>query len=166
MQQSSWSSLIGRPQIVPVRGVLSHRGLRKDNPEVRVITGFCCSPGIADKGIAACRTAWQKCRLEKRLQVKIKLLKGPIDPAAQGLQMVPRFSIYHRISPYFSHGCASRRLSSAVHVSPTANAVPLFPRAAASREDVLHGQGMRAQHRGMPHILRPVPHVLVPVTSP
>src|SRR5438094_6403615 len=33
----------------PVRGVLSHGGLRKGNQEVAVITGFYRSPGIADR---------------------------------------------------------------------------------------------------------------------
>jgi len=33
---------------VPVRGVLSHGGLRKGNQEVAVITGVYRSPGIAD----------------------------------------------------------------------------------------------------------------------
>jgi hypothetical protein len=33
--------------MVPVRGVLSHGGLRKGNQDVAVVTGFCRSPGIA-----------------------------------------------------------------------------------------------------------------------
>src|SRR2546430_15294862 len=33
----------------PVRGVLSHGGLRKGNQEVAVITGFYRSPGIAER---------------------------------------------------------------------------------------------------------------------
>jgi len=33
---------------VSVRGILSHGGLRKDNPDIKVITGFYRSPGIAD----------------------------------------------------------------------------------------------------------------------
>src|SRR5216684_5778119 len=32
---------------VSVRGILSHGGLRKDNPDIKVITGFYRSPGIA-----------------------------------------------------------------------------------------------------------------------
>jgi len=32
---------------VSVRGRLSHGGLRKDNPDIKVITGFYRSPGIA-----------------------------------------------------------------------------------------------------------------------
>src|SRR2546430_8902035 len=37
----------------PVRGVLSHGGLRKGNQEVAVITGFYRSPGIADPHVGA-----------------------------------------------------------------------------------------------------------------
>jgi hypothetical protein len=33
-----------------MRGVLSHGGLRKSNPEGAVITGFYRSPGIAEEG--------------------------------------------------------------------------------------------------------------------
>src|SRR5467141_1756665 len=33
---------------VSVRGILSHGGLRKDNPDIKVITGFYRSPGIAE----------------------------------------------------------------------------------------------------------------------
>src|SRR6266404_2167384 len=36
---------------VSVRGILSHGGLRKDNPDIKVITGFYRSPGIAGKGM-------------------------------------------------------------------------------------------------------------------
>src|SRR6267143_193633 len=32
---------------VSVRGILSHGGLRKDNPDIKVMTGFYRSPGIA-----------------------------------------------------------------------------------------------------------------------
>src|SRR5438309_11716474 len=33
---------------VSVRGILSHGGLRKDNPDIKGITGFYRSPGIAE----------------------------------------------------------------------------------------------------------------------
>jgi hypothetical protein len=34
-------------QMIAVRGTLSHGGLRKGNPDSKVITGFYRSPGIA-----------------------------------------------------------------------------------------------------------------------
>ena len=35
--------------MVSVRGILSHGGLRKDNPDIKGITGFYRSPGIAGR---------------------------------------------------------------------------------------------------------------------
>src|SRR5438132_7909616 len=52
-----------------------------------------------DEGIAARGSAGQKRRLKERLRAKRKLLKDPIDPAAQGLHIVPSISVCHRISP-------------------------------------------------------------------
>src|SRR2546428_10224580 len=43
----------------PVRGVLSHGGLRKGNQEVAVITGFYRSPGIAEQIFAEHWEAFQ-----------------------------------------------------------------------------------------------------------
>src|SRR6266853_1372845 len=43
---------------VSVRGILSHGGLRKDNPDIKVITGFYRSPGIA--GCCSTRPATAK----------------------------------------------------------------------------------------------------------
>ena len=35
--------------MISVRGILSHGGLRKGNPDSQVMTGFYRSPGIAEK---------------------------------------------------------------------------------------------------------------------
>src|SRR5467141_997962 len=48
---------------VSVRGILSHGGLRKDNPDIKVITGFYRSPGIAAR--------WVPCRPHFFLPVRV-----------------------------------------------------------------------------------------------